>query len=474
MNPHARAAEGMVESIANIRIGNGVIVCCINNMWPNWNMKPEKKMVKYLNDTVGPHSIRLKVIEKSNTQISPKTKGLNYQRIIFQDEEGGKIRTTLYADEIAAYENIIFDKMEYDICNEKIKLVPEKYRRNADHPYQFSFGAQTIITPVEGCKPPIGPEYISIAAIPRIVIANDRYDVIAVLIHVEELREIPCPDGAGLAVRGLHAEQPLIIIGWPKIATREGEQLKEMVATFPVVGFTSLKPSYHKDFSVATTSATFVKFNPYGEKAEMLRAWNIANKTAIYAKHQQVLQARVPETKRVPTNNKTLRAKKANVTLQDERHWLDVSIPEFDRKDIHFYLGCTHCGTASKEEINVTYNCETCKRHGVTSTPRMTITFEAIDKTGSFMFTAFNMDSEKLLKKNVVELYNMVEEEKHQYLTEAEAKIRQTPVYLQVGPATSLSRNGVLNNPIAFVTSESVLPGSKGQLKAVDKNSRTI
>ncbi|XP_074300023.1 replication protein A 70 kDa DNA-binding subunit B-like [Silene latifolia] len=348
--------------------------------------------------------------------------------------------------------------------------MPEKYRRNADHPYQLSFGAQTIITPVEGCKPLIGPEYISIATIPRIVTADDRYDVIAVLIHGEELHEIPRPDGAALAVRELivmdhSTEQPLIITAWSEIATREGEQLKEMVATFPVVGFTSLKPSYHKGFSVATTSATFVKFNPVGEKAEMLRAWNIANKTTIYAKHQQVLQARVPETKR------------ANVTLQDERHWLHVSISEFDRKGIRFYLGCTHCGTTSKEEINVTYNCETCKRHGVTSTPRMTITFEAIGQNWIFhvyyIQYGFGETSKKKCCGTIQHggrgkkrgdfrptfLHNSFNnggyvQEKHQYLTESEAKIRQTPVYLQVGPTASLSRNGVLKWVIKQISLE--------------------
>ncbi|XP_074300763.1 replication protein A 70 kDa DNA-binding subunit B-like [Silene latifolia] len=270
-----------------------------NREWSG-NMKPEKKIVKDLNDKVGPHSIRLKVIEKSNTQISPKSKGLNYQRIVFQDEEvilkvnftysensddmsndltqGGRIRTTLYEDEIAAYENIIYDKMEYDICNAKIKLMPEKYRRDTDHPYQLSFGAQTVITPVEGCKPPAGPEYISIAAIPRIVTTDDRYDILAILIHVEVLREVPHSDGAALPVRELvvmdpSTEQHLIITAWAEIATRECEQLKELVDTFPVVGFTCLKPSYHKGFSVATTSATFIKFNLDGDKAENLRAW---------------------------------------------------------------------------------------------------------------------------------------------------------------------------------------------------------
>ncbi|XP_074295952.1 replication protein A 70 kDa DNA-binding subunit B-like isoform X2 [Silene latifolia] len=198
-----------------------------------------------------------------------------------------KIRTTLYEDDIAAYEDVIFDKMEYEICNEKIKMLPEKYRRNAEHPYQLAFGAHTIITPVEGSNPPMGPEYISIAAIPRIVIVDDRYDVVAILIHVELLREAPRADGGGLALRELvvmdaSTEQPLIITAWAELATREGEQLKAIVETFPVIGFTCLKPSNQKGFSVSTTTSTLVKFNPDGEKAEMLHAWKTANSVAIF------------------------------------------------------------------------------------------------------------------------------------------------------------------------------------------------
>ncbi|XP_074314232.1 uncharacterized protein LOC141649440 [Silene latifolia] len=221
-------------------------VILLRNLDPVVGMKPQKKMVKDLSERIGPHSIRLKVIEKTNTQISPKNKELHYQRIVFQDEEGAKIRTTLYEEYIAAYEDVIFDKMEYEICNAKIKMLPEKYRRDDEHPYQLAFGTQTIITPVEGCKPPMGPDYISITAIPRMVTTDDRYDVVDILIHVEMLREVPRADGGILALRELvvmdaSTEQSLFITVWAELATREGEQLRAIVETFPVIGFTCLK-----------------------------------------------------------------------------------------------------------------------------------------------------------------------------------------------------------------------------------------
>ncbi|XP_074297578.1 replication protein A 70 kDa DNA-binding subunit B-like [Silene latifolia] len=218
---------------------------------------------------------------------------------------------------------IFHDKMEYEICNAKIKLLPEKYRgTTADHPYQLSFGAKTIIRPIEGCKPPIGPKYISLAAIPKNITTDDRYDVLVILIYVEPQRQVPRSTGDTLVVRELvvdpSTDQPLIITAWAEIASREGEQLQEIVGNFPIIGFTCLKPSYHKGFSVATTSVTFVKFNPEGEKADMLRAWANKNRIIISAKQQQVIEARELGGPRVLTMIKALLAKKATVTLQDE------------------------------------------------------------------------------------------------------------------------------------------------------------
>ncbi|KAK9756643.1 hypothetical protein RND81_01G111700 [Saponaria officinalis] len=375
-------------------------------------MKPEKKLVKDLNDKTGPHSIRVKVINKTNTQNSPTNKSLNYQRITFQDEEGSKIKTTLYNDEIKAYEDIIQNQMEYEISNAKIRPMPEKYRTNPDdHPYQLSFGGNTIINPVE--------------------------DVIGILIYVESLRQIPRPIGEAVDVREMvivdpSTKQPLIITAWAELATKEGEQLKELFESFPVTGFTCLKPSYHKGFSLSTTSLTFVKFNLEGEKAKMLRAWCL-----ISVFQKQRLQPKPTYINRY-SYCKLLLHMQASDTLQEERHWLHVLTPEFDRKDVRFYLGCNHCGTKSNKDISAVYNCDTCKRQGVTL---MNVTFEDVDETGSYTFTAFTVDAEKLLEIKANVLYAMKPED---YLRDAESKIRASSVYIQVGPAASLSRNRVL------------------------------
>ncbi|XP_074296608.1 uncharacterized protein LOC141626948 [Silene latifolia] len=120
-------------------------------------MKSPKILLKDLTDKSGPYSIRLKVINKTNTHSSPTNKSVLFQRITFQDEEGSKIKTTLYNDEIEAYEDVIHDRMEYEISNAKLKVVPDKYRTHPDdHPFQLSFTNNTIIQQI-GSNPPPGP-----------------------------------------------------------------------------------------------------------------------------------------------------------------------------------------------------------------------------------------------------------------------------------------------------------------------------
>ncbi|XP_074296607.1 uncharacterized protein LOC141626947 [Silene latifolia] len=158
--------------------------------------------------------------------------------------------------------------------------------------------------------------------------------------------------------------------------------------------------------------------------AEALRAWARANKEVVKVKQGQVVQVRVPDTRHIITSIKMLRSKKASHTLQEERHWLYISVPEFDRKDVRFYLGCSHCGTRSNIDINVKYKCDACHRENVNSSPRMNITFEAIDETGSYTFTTFTEDAEKLLEAKATALHAMSLEAKQSYLTERECKLR--------------------------------------------------
>ncbi|XP_074299981.1 replication factor A protein 1-like [Silene latifolia] len=275
--------------------------------------------------------------------------------------QGGKIKTTLFNDDIPAFENIIQKRGEYDISNAKIKVMPEKYRRNADDfPYQLSFGADTIIRAVEGTKVPTGPEYLPIDSIPRTVHPDDRYDLLAVLIYVEPLRQIPRSTGPDLDVRELvvfdhSTSQPLIITAWAELATRDSEQLNEKyIANHLHVQITHNVQIAIFGFSLSTTTSTYVMLQPVGEKVDTLNIWRDENRMTVSVKHSQVVAARNPISERATTTIKELRLKKAADVLQEERFWLKVSIPEFDRKDVRFYLGCSHCGASSNRDTDTT------------------------------------------------------------------------------------------------------------------------
>ncbi|XP_074294048.1 uncharacterized protein LOC141621422 [Silene latifolia] len=130
-------------------------------------MKPRKTLVKDLNDKIRPHSIRLMVIDKGNTQNSPNNKQIHYQRIVFQDEEQAT--------------------------------------------------------------------------------------------------------------------------AWAELTTRDFEQLTEVAESFPIIGFTSLNPPYHKGFSLSTTSSTYVMLKSAGDKVDTLRVWHEANGLVVSVKHSQVV-----------------------------------------------------------------------------------------------------------------------------------------------------------------------------------------
>ncbi|XP_074313490.1 uncharacterized protein LOC141648664 [Silene latifolia] len=310
----------------------------------NKTMKSPKMLVKDLTDKSGPYSIKLKVINKTNAQTSPTNKSVLFQRITFEDEEGGKIKTTLYNDEIMAYEDVIHDRMEYEISDAKLKPVPEKYRTNVDdHPFQLSFTNNTLIQQI-GSSPPPGPQYVALGSIPRALRDADRYDALGILIYIDDVRQVPRQSGPTVDVCEIiivdrSTAHPMIITVWADLVTKECAALRDIVQEFPIIGLTSLKPSYHKEslmsfstllkfgalsfdtrFSLSTTTSTFIKLEPEGEMAESLRSWAKENHEVVEVKQGQVLKVRLPDTRRIITSIKNLRNKKASDTLQEERH----------------------------------------------------------------------------------------------------------------------------------------------------------
>ncbi|XP_021719159.1 uncharacterized protein LOC110686859 [Chenopodium quinoa] len=107
------------------------------------------------------------------------------------------MRGTLFGDQIEAFEDALQYLGEYDISAATIKFIDEKWRTDLDQfPYQMTFGSRTVIQPVDPELGPVLPNYQLIAAIPRAVDPDERYDVVGVVLYVEdEPRTVEGKDG---------------------------------------------------------------------------------------------------------------------------------------------------------------------------------------------------------------------------------------------------------------------------------------
>lgn len=121
-----------------------------------------------------------------------------------------------------------------------------------------------------------------------------------------------------------------------------------------------------------------------------------------------------------------------------------MCIPDARLEKVHAYLGCPNCGKSTTAPLGEAFKCGTCSRIGVISTPRFVtyktlaivyillsqppmclllidhfysfmfhpqcrITFncEVSDDTGTYAFTTFTEDSERLFRMTAADLFRM-------------------------------------------------------------------
>ncbi|XP_074274304.1 replication protein A 70 kDa DNA-binding subunit B-like [Silene latifolia] len=379
-------------------------------------MRPRRKRIKELSGSTGPYTIRAKVIEKTNVHSEPDGQGLELQIITFQDEEGTKMRTFLHEHELEFFQGVIQDNLEYDISNAKLKLDVDATSENPDGQiYDIFFNIDTIVKPVSGEEAPKALNFVLIGSIPRKVALEDRYDVLGVVIYVDRCCQTTAniertADACEVMIVDHSHEQILIITAWADLPLQECLALQSIAPSFPVVAFTALMPSYQKGFSLCTTHSTFIMLDPPREEAELLRTWAKQNKSLLAAKRQHVFEVRLPEIHCTITRIETLLKKSANNTLQEEHHWLHVTLHQFDPKDVHLYHGCSNCGTGNDEEIGVAYLCNDCLQDNVVSTPRMAATFQVADETGEYTLSAYTENLEMLLEMKAAAFHSLTEQ----------------------------------------------------------------
>uniref|UniRef100_A0A803MAQ6 Uncharacterized protein n=1 Tax=Chenopodium quinoa TaxID=63459 RepID=A0A803MAQ6_CHEQI len=185
---------------------------------------------------------------------------------------------------------------------------------------------------------------------------------------------------AGPTFQSIHTI-PRVVESGAKYAGIACDALNTCSKNYPVIGFTALRSSAHKGTNISCEYARI--FIVYRARL-----------------HTQQLLDR--------------QAKACNV-LQEERHWLRISIPQADLNDVITYIGF-----------------------------RSTLKFEAVDDSGAMAFTTFTADTEKLFGKSAEEIHFMKDYEDVQSFGSIYQKLCNNYVLVEVGPTTTLSRNNIL------------------------------
>ncbi|XP_074290548.1 replication protein A 70 kDa DNA-binding subunit B-like [Silene latifolia] len=190
------------------------------------------------------------------------------------------MRDTLFGEQIDGFKKALMLNGHYEIANAPIKPCEEQWKFTAaDLDYQMTFGKPTIVQPVDGSSSPPLPQYRSIAQIPKTADPNDKYDIVAVVLFVEEEpRRIQRDQGRVIYVREIvvidhSTEQPLLISAWSDLAENESDLLLQKAEQLQVVAFTALKISPHKGFSMTTTMSTTIDHSPVGDRPRALEDW---------------------------------------------------------------------------------------------------------------------------------------------------------------------------------------------------------
>ncbi|KNA05758.1 hypothetical protein SOVF_187450, partial [Spinacia oleracea] len=343
-------------------------------------MKHEHTFLDELNSTSRAYKVKVKVIEKGRLTKSPK-KGVLYQHLLLKDDKGNKMRDA------------------------PIRPSDQQWKRSEDElDFQMSFGRQTFVQLVNPEAGPILPDYRYLAYVPRVGDPDDRYDVLGVVLYVEEeAREIKTGQHRVALVREIvitdhGSEQPMVIFAWSDLAAADCEYLSPWAEKFKVVGFTSLRGTSHKGFSLSTSMSTVIIRDPIGARANALTDWALNHQDILANRQARVLDVRNPSPIRVIITLDDLNQKTNINTMQEERLWVKVVVPELDFDRVHAYIGCCNCGRRTDVPVGKAYTCTNCSHKGSMSCPRVTTNCDISDSTGTRSVTMFT--SGTIPKKN--------------------------------------------------------------------------
>ncbi|KAK9748789.1 hypothetical protein RND81_02G081100 [Saponaria officinalis] len=168
------------------------------------------------------------------------------------------------------------------------------------------------------------------------------------------------------------------------------------------------------------------------------------HQTALAQLQSRIYHIKMPLPVIKTTKISALRSKKAKSTLQDEKHWLEVAIPNAELHKINAYMGCSKCAKRSGIPPGHTYTCSACSKPDCTTTPKITFSCDISDGTGTLLMTTFTSTAEQLFKMSASDIYHMKHSDGDKAFTAVQELLRVTTFKVQVGPAKSLSINNIL------------------------------
>uniref|UniRef100_A0A803MLN7 Replication factor A C-terminal domain-containing protein n=1 Tax=Chenopodium quinoa TaxID=63459 RepID=A0A803MLN7_CHEQI len=392
-----------------------------------------------LKDTISFNNLRL--IEVQN-QLQTEKDGV---------AANNKMRVTLFGDQIKAYDEAIAYNGEYKISNATVKPIDDQYRTTHDQlPYQLHFNHRTVVQPICTETGYVVPQYQSIASIPKLEVADERYDVLGLILFVEEAaRQINSKYNTESYIREIVItdqthNQTLTISAWNDLSGTASDALNFWAEKFTIVGFTALKHNPRRAFALSTTMSTRIIHNPKGDRANMLREWVVAQKQLLQDRQARVLQ--ISDSTQEPSMKtiEELKEKKAANSLMEERHWIQEIVPNASLDNVFVYTGCSQCGNKCRVPEGRQFTCIFCDNKNCVSAPRVAFKFEVVDVTGSMTLTSFNNDTEKMFGKTAAEVKTIKDCGDVFGFQEIEEKLRKKTTFFKLGPSNSLGSSSVL------------------------------
>ncbi|KAK9690055.1 hypothetical protein RND81_09G101300 [Saponaria officinalis] len=415
-------------------------------------MKPRSVYLDELTNTSKNYKVKVRVLEKRRPRTSPGK--VVYQSLPFEDDKaspffGSKMRGALFDDQVNIYEDAIKQNRIYEITNAPISPIKPEYKSNpTDLDYQMTFSNRTILQPIDMDDASTAINYQPISGLPRATDYSEMFDILGIVLFVKDhSRKI------------MTAKKRECNVLWDELAEDDCTMLTSISGQFKTVGLTALRVSDYKGFSMTTSSSTIIIHSHVGEKAEALSAWMTSHQTALTQLQSRIYHINMPMPVVKTTKISALRSKKAKSTLQDEKHWLEVAIPNAELHKINAYMGCSKCEKCSSIPPGRTYKCSTCSKPGCTTAPKITFNCDISDGTGTLPMTTFTSTTEQLFKMTASDIYHMKHSDDDQPFTALQELLRVTTFKVQVGPAKSLSINNILQWEVKNV----VLDGEDGK-----------